>query len=104
MNEMKIIVNGLLCYCMNTRETINRNSIVMVISGYFEIKELILAKETLTSDIYIKNILDQSECRLLVKRKASNLADKISKDIIVIFDIINELNSESMPLYVDSNI
>ena len=38
------------------------------------------------------------------KRKAPNLADKISKDIICIFELIDELNSESMPLYVASNI
>ena len=82
----------------------NRDSIEMVISGYFEINELTLAKEILTSDIYIKNILDKSECRFIVKRKAPNLANKISKDIIGIFDLIDELNSESMPLYVASNI
>ena len=39
-----------------------------------------------------------------MKRKAPNLANKISKDIIGIFDLIDELNSESMPLYVASNI
>ena len=104
MNERKIIVNELLCYCVNARETMNRDSIEMVISGYFEINELTLAKEILTSDIYIKNILDKSECRFIVKRKAPNLANKISKDIIGIFDLIDELNPESMPLYVASNI
>ena len=39
-----------------------------------------------------------------MKRKAPNLANKISKDTIGIFDLIDELNSESMPLYVASNI
>ena len=39
-----------------------------------------------------------------MKPKAPNLANKISKDIIGIFDLIDELNSESIPLYVASNI
>ena len=46
MNERKIIVNELLCYCVNARETMNRDSIEMVISGYFEINELTLARDT----------------------------------------------------------
>ena len=39
-----------------------------------------------------------------MKHKSPNLADKISKDIIGIVDLIDELNSESMPLYVASSI
>ena len=46
----------------------NRDSMVMVISGYFKINELSVDKEFLTSDIFIKKIVDDSECRYSVKR------------------------------------
>ena len=69
---------------------------VMVISGYFEIDELSVAKEILTSDICIKKIVDDSECRYSVKRKSHNLSEKISKDIVGIFDLIDNINSESI--------
>ena len=78
----QIIINEVLCFCVNARETMNRDSMVMVISGYFEIDELSVAKEILTSDICIKKILDDSECRYSVKRKSPNLSEKISKDIV----------------------
>ena len=100
----KIIINEVLCFCINARETMNRDSMVMVISGYFEIDELSFAKEILTSDICIKKIVDDSECRYSVKRKSPNLSEKISKDIVGIFDLIDNVNSESIPLFVASNI
>ena len=82
----------------------NRDSMVMVISGYFEIYELSVAKEILTSDICITKIVNDSECRYSVKRKSPNLSEKISKDIIGIFDLIDNVNSESIPFFVPSNI
>ena len=100
----QIIINEVLCFCVNARETMNRDSMVMVISGYFEIDELSVAKEILTSDICIKKIIDDSECRYSVKRKSPNLSEKISKDIVGIFDLIDNVNSESIPLFVASNI
>ena len=100
----KIIINEVLCFCVNVRETMNRDSMVMVISGYFEIDELSVYKEILTSNICIKKIVDDSGCRYSVKRKSPNLSEKISKDIVGIFDLIDNVNSESITLFVASNI
>ena len=57
-----------------------------------------------TSDIFNKKMVDDSECRYSVKRKSPNLSEKISKDIFGIFDLIDNVNSESIPLFVASNM
>ena len=79
----KIIINEVLCFCVNARKTMNRDSMVMVISGYFEIDELSVAKEILTCDIFIKKSVDYSECRYSVKRKSHIYLKKSPKISLV---------------------
>ena len=104
MANRLIIVNEVLCFCVNARETMNRDSIQMVLSGFFTTDELLNAKKCITDIDYIVKLMETSESRLNVKRKAPNLAEKISKDLVAILDLIDEFNSPSIPLFVASDI
>ena len=55
--------------------------------------------------IYLfKTILDDSECRHSFKRKSPNLSLQISKDIVGIFYLIDQVNSDTINVFVASNI